>query len=68
MHPLKKARLDRGMSLSRLAKESNCSHPTVHAAESGKAVSELTAFKLAGALGQDPAAFVRLLCKKQDAA
>jgi transcriptional regulator with XRE-family HTH domain len=65
MHPLKKARLTRGLSLAQLAKESGCSAPTIHAAEQGKAVSELTAFKLANALGAEGEDFVRMLSGEQ---
>jgi transcriptional regulator with XRE-family HTH domain len=61
MHPLKKARLSRGLSLAQLAKEAGCSSETIHAAEHGRIVSELTAFKLAIALDEDPEKFVRLL-------
>jgi len=61
VHPLKRARLSHGFSLAQLAKEANCSTETIHAAERGRAVSELTAFKLATALDEDPEIFVRLL-------
>jgi len=61
MHPLKKARLSRGLSLAQLASLASCSTETIHAAEHGRVMSELTAFKLANALDEDPEHFLRLL-------
>ena len=68
MHPLKKERLLNGFSLRQLSQRSGLSIPTIQRAESGEHVSELTAFKLAGALGAEGECFVRMLAGESGAA
>jgi transcriptional regulator with XRE-family HTH domain len=61
MHPLKRARLENGLSLQALSARSGLAAQTIKRAEEGVSVSELTAFRLAQELGQDPERFVALL-------
>ena len=61
MHPLKRARLGAGFSLQALSAASGLAVPTIRRAENGVSISELSAFKLAQELDQDPEELVALL-------
>ena len=61
MHPLKRSRLENGFSVRRLAEAANVSDAVIQRAESGTPISELSAFRIATTLGEDPDILVPLL-------
>jgi len=65
MHPLKRARLENGFSVRRLAEAANVSDAVIQRAESGSPISELSAFRIAVALQEDPDVMVPTLHDQQ---
>jgi transcriptional regulator with XRE-family HTH domain len=61
MHPLRRARLENGFSVRRLAEAANVSDAVIVRAENGTPISDVSAFKIATTLGADPDVFVPLL-------